>query len=144
MEEDAKIAAQKSGRLSFYVVNAIADGCTDKTQRRLNPNVKAFSVPPLKASVRGIKTLSNKEMRHKKAARYTIQRQNKFIIFELLYRCLGRKFFQKIYQEKSDHHQHHGFRHIGIGKDIVLHQRLHFPMTVHKSFHYFFPWPHLV
>ena len=28
MEEDAKIAAQKSGRLSFYVVNAIADGCT--------------------------------------------------------------------------------------------------------------------
>ena len=30
MEEDAKIAAQKSGRLSFYVVNAIADGCTDK------------------------------------------------------------------------------------------------------------------
>lgn len=30
MEEDAKIAAQKSGRLSFYVVNAIADGCTNK------------------------------------------------------------------------------------------------------------------
>jgi len=30
MEEDAKIAAQKSGRLSFYVVNAIADGCTRK------------------------------------------------------------------------------------------------------------------
>ena len=28
MEENAKIAAQKSGRLSFYVVNAIADGCT--------------------------------------------------------------------------------------------------------------------
>ena len=28
MEEDAKIAAQKSGRLSFYVVNAIADGYT--------------------------------------------------------------------------------------------------------------------
>ena len=28
MEEDAKIATQKSGRLSFYVVNAIADGCT--------------------------------------------------------------------------------------------------------------------
>ena len=28
MEEDEKIAAQKSGRLSFYVVNAIADGCT--------------------------------------------------------------------------------------------------------------------
>ena len=34
MEEDAKIAAQKSGRLSFYVVNAIADGCTIKTQVR--------------------------------------------------------------------------------------------------------------
>ena len=32
MEEDAKIAAQKSGRLSFYVVNAIADGCTPQTQ----------------------------------------------------------------------------------------------------------------
>lgn len=31
MEEDAKIAAQKSGRLSFYVVNAIADGCTRKS-----------------------------------------------------------------------------------------------------------------
>ena len=30
MEENAKIAAQKSGRLSFYVVNAIADGCTFK------------------------------------------------------------------------------------------------------------------
>ena len=29
MEEDAKIATQKSGRLSFYVVNAIADGCTN-------------------------------------------------------------------------------------------------------------------
>ena len=29
MEENAKIAAQKSGRLSFYVVNAIADGCTN-------------------------------------------------------------------------------------------------------------------
>ena len=39
MEEDAKIAAQKSGRLSFYVVNAIADGCTDKTLRRFNQNV---------------------------------------------------------------------------------------------------------
>ena len=38
MEEDAKIAAQKSGRLSFYVVNAIADGCTFK------PNVKAFQI----------------------------------------------------------------------------------------------------
>ena len=36
MEENAKIAAQKSGRLSFYVVNAIADGCT------LKENVKAF------------------------------------------------------------------------------------------------------
>lgn len=35
MEEDAKIAAQKSGRLSFYVVNAIADGCTME-------NVRAF------------------------------------------------------------------------------------------------------
>lgn len=34
MEEDAKIAAQKSGRLSFYVVNAIADGCTEQTQVR--------------------------------------------------------------------------------------------------------------
>ena len=36
MEEDAKIAAQKSGRLSFYVVNAIADGCTVKTLRRFD------------------------------------------------------------------------------------------------------------
>lgn len=35
MEEDAKIATQKSGRLSFYVVNAIADGCTLE-------NVEAF------------------------------------------------------------------------------------------------------
>ena len=34
MEEDAKIAAQKSGRLSFYVVNAIADGCTVETSKR--------------------------------------------------------------------------------------------------------------
>ena len=34
MEEDAKIAAQKSGRLSFYVVNAIADGCTFETYLR--------------------------------------------------------------------------------------------------------------
>ena len=33
MEENAKIAAQKSGRLSFYVVNAIADGCTISVQR---------------------------------------------------------------------------------------------------------------
>lgn len=33
MEENAKIAAQKSGRLSFYVVNAIADGCTNKSIR---------------------------------------------------------------------------------------------------------------
>ena len=39
MEENAKIAAQKSGRLSFYVVNAIADGCTFlKTQGRLKGN----------------------------------------------------------------------------------------------------------
>ena len=30
MEKNTKIAAQKSGRLSFYVVNAIADGCTVK------------------------------------------------------------------------------------------------------------------
>jgi len=42
MEEDAKIAAQKSGRLSFYVVNAIADGCTIKTQRRFHLNASAF------------------------------------------------------------------------------------------------------
>lgn len=28
MEKNTKIAVQKSGRLSFYVVNAIADGCT--------------------------------------------------------------------------------------------------------------------
>ena len=34
MEENAKIAAQKSGRLSFYVVNAIADGCTFQTSKR--------------------------------------------------------------------------------------------------------------
>ena len=33
MEENAKIAAQKSGRLSFYVVNAIADGCTDAVEQ---------------------------------------------------------------------------------------------------------------
>ena len=26
--DNTKIAAKKSGRLSFYVVNAIADGCT--------------------------------------------------------------------------------------------------------------------
>ena len=26
--DNTKIDAQKSGRLSFYVVNAIADGCT--------------------------------------------------------------------------------------------------------------------
>ena len=42
MEENAKIAAQKSGRLSFYVVNAIADGCTIKTQGRFISNVSAF------------------------------------------------------------------------------------------------------
>lgn len=35
MEENAKIAAQKSGRLSFYVVNAIADGCTSGLSERL-------------------------------------------------------------------------------------------------------------
>ena len=42
MEEDAKIAAQKSGRLSFYVVNAIADGCTHKTQGHFLLNASAF------------------------------------------------------------------------------------------------------
>lgn len=42
MEEDAKIAAQKSGRLSFYVVNAIADGCTTKTQGRFTSNASTF------------------------------------------------------------------------------------------------------
>ena len=36
MEENAKIAAQKSGRLSFYVVNAIADGCTVETAGKKN------------------------------------------------------------------------------------------------------------
>lgn len=30
MEKNTKIAVQKSGRLSFYVVNAIADGCTKR------------------------------------------------------------------------------------------------------------------
>ena len=39
MEEDAKIAAQKSGRLSFYVVNAIADGCTINMIKSLRFNI---------------------------------------------------------------------------------------------------------
>ena len=43
MEENAKIAAQKSGRLSFYVVNAIADGCTiDMLERLFCLNSGAF------------------------------------------------------------------------------------------------------
>ena len=42
MEEDAKIAAQKSGRLSFYVVNAIADGCTVQTQGRFFRGFKSL------------------------------------------------------------------------------------------------------
>lgn len=46
MEEDAKIAAQKSGRLSFYVVNAIADGCTfNQTSGRFFVYQNQFSLP---------------------------------------------------------------------------------------------------
>ena len=48
MEENAKIAAQKSGRLSFYVVNAIADGCTidfDKKGNWTEVDCKKNAVP---------------------------------------------------------------------------------------------------
>lgn len=51
MEEDAKIAAQKSGRLSFYVVNAIADGCTWKNARTFSLKRKCVWIKTLRRFV---------------------------------------------------------------------------------------------